>query len=79
MTGSSEPQTPDIAAQTTIEEQISFVLGHPGMSAWLKSALRDALHRDPLSVMNDLEILNLILRNRSKLLIAGKFSSLDIR
>ena len=79
MSKSSEPQTPGITAQSTIEEQISFILGHPGMSAWLKSALRDALHRDPLSVMNDLEILNLILRNRSKLLIAGKFSSLDIR
>jgi hypothetical protein len=43
MSKGSEPQTPGITAQSTIEEQISFVLGHPGMSAWLKSALSDAL------------------------------------
>lgn len=79
MSKGSEPQTPGITAQSMIEEQISFVLGHPRMSVWLKSALSDALHRDPISVLNDLEILNLILRNRSELLIAEKFDSLNLR
>lgn len=55
------------------------MLGHPGMSAWLKTALSDALHRDPISVLNDLEILNLILRNRSEMLIAEKYNSDDPR
>jgi hypothetical protein len=79
MSKGSEPQTPGITAQSTIEEQISFVLGHPGMSAWLKSALSDALRCDPLSIMNDLEILNLVLRNRSELLIAEKLGSRNFR
>ncbi len=55
---------------SAIDEQISFVLDHPGMSVWLKSALRDALPRDPICVLNDLEILNLILRKRSAILIS---------
>jgi hypothetical protein len=79
MSGSSEPQTPGIITQSAMEEQISFVLAHPGMSAWLKTALSDALHRDPISVLNDLEILNLILRNRSEMLIAEKYNSDDPR
>lgn len=79
MSKSSEPQKPSITGQSTIEEQISFVLNHPGMSAWLKSALSAALHRDPISVLNDLEILNLLLRNRSELLIAEKLGSPNLR
>jgi hypothetical protein len=79
MSKSSEPQTPSITAQSAIDEQISFVLGNPGMSAWLKSALSDALRCDPISILNDLEILNLILRNRSELLIAEKYSSRNLR
>lgn len=79
MSKSSEPQMPSITGQSTIEEQISFVLGHPRMSVWLKSALSDALHRDPISVLNDLEILNLILRSRSECLIVEKFDSLNLR
>ena len=79
MSKTSEPQTPGITAQSAIVEQISFVLGHPGMSAWLKTALSDALHRDPISNLNDLEILNLILRNRSELLIAEKYNPRNLR
>lgn len=79
MSKSSEPQKPSITSQSSIEEQISFVLGHPRMSVWLKSALSDALHRDPISILNDLEILNQILRDRSELLIAEKFESLNLQ
>ncbi len=64
----------DVAARSRIDEQIAFVLGHPGMSLWLKNALRDALTRDPIALINDLEILNLILRNRSEQMAAEKKS-----
>ena len=56
---------------TTVDEQVAFVLAHPGMSRWLKQAVRDALDRDPVSVLNDLEILVHLLRRRSLLLIAA--------
>lgn len=57
---------------TAIDEQISFVLSHPGMTAWLKAALSGALAADPLQVLNDLEILNQILRQRSQKLISAR-------
>lgn len=79
MNNSFEPKKPGIKTESAMERQISFVLAHPGMSSWLKTALSDALHRDPISVLNDLEILNLILRNRSEMLIAEKYSSHDPR
>jgi len=44
------------------------------MSDWLKTALQEALPRDPIAVLNDLEILNLVLRKRSEALIAGMFA-----
>ncbi len=79
MSRSSEQQTPNITVESAFEEQISFVLGHPRLSTWLKTALSDALHRDPISVLNELEILNLILRNRSAMLIAKKYNPDDPR
>ena len=66
----NESKPSDLEAQRTVEEQLSFVMAHPGISEWLKNALRSALERDPIEVLNDLEILNLILRNRSHMLIA---------
>lgn len=63
-----ERLTPELNRHTieiSTEEQIAFVLSHPGMSAWLKRALSDALSCDPIEVLNDLEILNFIFRNRS--------------
>lgn len=62
----AEAQETEIVAGWSIDEKISFVLNHPGMSNWLKHALREALPRDPVSILNDLEILNLILRERSR-------------
>lgn len=49
-------------ALTTNEQRIAWVLAHPGTSAWLKDALRAARERDPVEVLNELEILNLLLR-----------------
>ena len=74
---SEPPQTPSVTPQSAIDDQISFVLSNPRMSAWLKTALSEALLRDPISVLNDLEILNLILRTRSELLIAESYDQSD--
>lgn len=48
-----------------MESQVKFILDSPVMSDWLKDALRNAIHRDPVAVLNDLEILNLVLRKRA--------------
>jgi hypothetical protein len=76
---SSRPQTPRLTTQSTIDAQVSFVLGNPRMSAWLKTALRETLLEDPILVLNELEILNLILRSRSELLVAAEYAKRDIR
>ena len=49
-------------ALTTNDQRIAWVLAHLGTSAWLKDALRAARQRDPVEVLNELEILNLLLR-----------------
>lgn len=46
--------------------RISWVLDHPGMSEWLKEAVRTALDHDPVAVLNDLEMLNTLLRLRAE-------------
>ena len=48
--------------QQTNAERIAWVLAHPRMSPWLKEALRGARERDPVEILNELEILNLLLR-----------------
>ncbi|WP_155957809.1 hypothetical protein [Fodinicurvata sediminis] len=48
------------------EDRIDWVLKHPGMSDWLKQALRDARERDPAAVLNDLELLNQLLKPRAE-------------
>lgn len=60
--------------QFEADAHIAFILEHPGMSDWLKTALQEALPHDPIAVLNDLEILNLVLRKRSEALIAGMFA-----
>lgn len=47
---------------TTNDQRIAWILAHPGTSPWLKDALRAARARDPVEVLNELEILNLLLR-----------------
>ena len=48
-----------------VDEQILFVLTHPAMSEWLKDSLRAVLTMDPISAVNDVEILSLIIRRRA--------------
>lgn len=57
--------------QFEAEAHIAFILEQPGISDWLKRALREALPRDPITVINDLEILNLVLRQRSEALVSS--------
>lgn len=51
------------------EERIQWVLDHPGMSDWVKGALRTARDCNPVDVLNDLEILNTLLRLRAEALV----------
>ena len=73
MSESLKPELRRGAHESSAEDQIAFVLSHPGMSAWLKRTLSDALSCDPIDMLNDLEILNLILRKRSRQLIEEEF------
>lgn len=57
---------------SNIDAQISFVLAHPAISAWLKDALSSARKVDPISIMNDLEILICIMRQRSEQFVADR-------
>lgn len=54
----------------TIDDRISYVLEHPGMSSWLKQTLKSALDRSPVDILNDLEILEATLRARATALAA---------
>lgn len=54
---------------TVAEERIQWVLDHPGMSDWVKGALRTARDCNPVDVINDLEILNTLLRLRAEALV----------
>jgi hypothetical protein len=51
------------------EEHIDWVLSHPDKSAWLKDALRMARSRDPVALLNDVELLQTLLQARSHALI----------
>ena len=62
---------------TTTEDRIAWVLAHPGMSRWLKDALRTALDRDPVAVLSDLEMLNTLLRPRSEAQIKGLLTAYE--
>jgi len=44
------------------ERRIAWIETHPAFSGWLKETLRSAIVRDPVEVMNDLEILGQLLR-----------------
>jgi hypothetical protein len=45
------------------------------MSSWLKEALRSSRERDPVEVLNELEILNLLLRTECETKIQIAFPS----
>jgi hypothetical protein len=51
------------------EERIEWVLSHPDTSEWLKASLRMARARDPIKTMNELELLTMLLQDRSHALV----------
>ncbi len=53
--------------------QIDWVLARPDMSPWLKNALEAARGCDPVAILNDLEILNHVLRGLSRDRIQSAF------
>ncbi len=65
---------PDEVLQSN-EDRIAWVLAHPRMSLWLKEALSGARERDPVEVLNELEILNLLLRTECETKIEITFPS----
>lgn len=46
----------------TVNQQIDWILSHPDMSHWLKDALRSVRQRKPIDVLNDLEMLDYVLK-----------------
>jgi hypothetical protein len=65
----------EIPTLTTINEQIDWVLARKDMSPWLKETLAAARNRDPIEILNDLEILNYLLRTRSDVRISSALGS----
>ncbi len=41
---------------------IAWIESHPGVSDWLKEAVKSARDRDPVSLLNDLEILRVLMQ-----------------
>lgn len=50
------------------DDRIKWALANPRTSEWLKDALRAAISRDPLDVLNELEMLNILLKPRCQIL-----------
>ena len=57
------------ASLQAAEDRIDWVLAHPRMSDWLKQSLRSARDREPVDVLNDLELLQNLLGDRSRIQI----------
>lgn len=70
MTG--ETMTID-AAESRVQEaeqRVAWLLDHPRITPWLKSALRTALEQDdPVAVANDAELLRDVVRFRSEAIV----------
>lgn len=61
--------TPGDTPQDQIYEadaRIDWVLAHPGMSDWLKNSLGQARGRNPVEMLNDLALLDYLIRNRAE-------------
>lgn len=56
------------------ENRIDWVLSHPGTSDWLKQSLRGGRERDPVELLNDLEMLKLLLGRWAEAQIERSFS-----
>lgn len=53
------------------DERIDWLLAQPGTSDWLKACLRSARSHQPVQLLNDLELLDLLLRERASALVDG--------
>ena len=51
------------------ERRIDWVLAHPGVTPWVKDALRAALPCDPIVALNDVEMLRELLRSRAEAIV----------
>lgn len=58
-----------------VDEQIDWVLSHPDMSDWLKDVLRTARECEPITLLNDLELVQLLLQSRSRALIERRVAA----
>lgn len=70
---SNEPET----RLAESDEQIAWVLGHEGMSPWLKRALHDALATDPIAAGNDVEVLRHLLQVRAEAWARGQLQAVS--
>jgi hypothetical protein len=66
------------ASLQAAEVRIDWVLAHPGMSDWLKQSLRSARDREPVDVLNDLEMLQNLLGPRSRIRIQREMRKLCV-
>lgn len=57
------------------DEWIDWVLSHPDMSDWLKGVLRTARECEPMTLLNDLELVQLLLQSRSRALVERRVAS----
>lgn len=71
-----EPEQPMAVSLQSAEDRIDWVLAHPGMSDWLKESLRSARGREPVDVLNDLEMLQSLLVPLSRIQIKREMGKL---
>ena len=58
--------------------RIAWALDHPGISDWLKAALRTANDLDPVAVENDVEMLRFLITGRATAEIAVSMRHIGI-
>ena len=45
-----------------VKDRLAWALGHPAVSDWVKRGLASARQRDPVEVLNDLELMTHVVR-----------------
>lgn len=45
-----------------VKDRLAWALGHPAVSDWVKRGLESARQRDPVEVLNDLELMTNVVR-----------------
>jgi hypothetical protein len=58
-------------------EQIDWLLSRSNVSPWLKSALTTAQGRDPVELLNDLSILDCVLRQQCNAQVRSALEKLE--